>query len=129
MGLLDYSSLNSRIASFNMSVETFRPLLPYDAIYCISVLALMPTPVREATLRLCQAWLKPGAKLVLAIDLIPGTDTLWNLGGSEESPEEHGTWRDVEHQLQDYGFQILESRIERGVYRSPVDLHFLIVRR
>ena len=128
MGLLRLQPSNPHIASFNVSVTAFAPSEPYDAIYCISVIALMPTPVREATLRLCRSWLRPGAKLVLAIDLIPGTDTLWNRGGSEESPEEHGTWQGVEAQLQSLGLHILESRIERRVYHSPVDLHFLVVR-
>ena len=64
---------------------------------------------------------------MLAIDLIAGTDTLWNRGGSEETPEQHGTWRDVEAQLQSLGSVIVESRIERDIRHSPVDLHFLVV--
>src|SRR5688572_26812748 len=47
-GFFDYSSLSPRIASFNTSVTSFSPSVPYDAIYCISALALMPASVREA---------------------------------------------------------------------------------
>jgi hypothetical protein len=127
-GFFDYGALHSNLASFNVSSTAFEPSLPYDAIYCISVLAHMPTPVREATLRLCRTWLKPGARLALAIDLIAGTDILWNRGGSDETPEQHGTWRDVETQLRNLGFDILESRIDRNIRHSPVDLHLLVAR-
>jgi len=126
-GFFDYGALHANLVSYNVSTTAFVPSHSYDAIYSISVIALMPTPVREATLRLCRTWLKPGARLVLAIDLIAGTETLWNRGGSDETPEQHGTWRDVEAQLQSLGFGILESRIERGIRHSPVDLHFLVV--
>jgi len=125
-GYFDYSSLHSHLASYNVSATEFEASEQYDAIYCISVIALMPTPVREATLRLCRTWLKPRGKLVLATDLIAGTDTLWNRGGSEETPEQHGTWRDVESQLLALGFRVVESRIERNIPHSPVDLHFLV---
>jgi hypothetical protein len=127
-GYFDYGTLHSRLASYNVSSTDFEPAEQYDAIYCISVIALMPTPVREATLRLCRTWLKPGGKLVLAIDLIAGTETLWNRGGSEETPERHGTWRDVESHLLALGFHVTESRIERDIPHSPVDLHFLVGR-
>jgi hypothetical protein len=127
-GFFDYGSLHPQIASFNVSATAFAPREVYDAIYCISVIALMPTPVRDATLRLCRGWLRPGARLVLAIDLIAGTDTLWNRGGSEESPGEHGTWQGVEARLQGLGFDIIESTIQRGVRHSPVDLHFLVAK-
>jgi hypothetical protein len=125
-GYFDYGSLHSNLASHNVSATVFAPLQLYDAIYCVSVIAFMPTPVREAMLRLSRTWLKPNAKLVLATDLIAGTDTLWNRGGSEETPEQHGTWRDVETQLRNLGFDILESRIDRNIRHSPVDLHFLV---
>jgi hypothetical protein len=125
-GYFDYSTLHPHLASYNVSATEFETSNQYDAIYCISVIALMPTPVREATLRLCRTWLRPGGRLVLAIDLIAGTDTLWNRGGSEEAPEQHGTWRDVESQLLTLGFRVIESKIERNIPRSPVDLHFLV---
>jgi hypothetical protein len=125
-GYFDYSTLHSHLASYNVSATEFEASEQYDAIYCVSVIALMPTPVREATLRLCRTWLKPGGKLVLAIDLIAGTDTLWNRGGSEETAEQHGTWRDVESQLVALGFRVIESKIERKIPHSPVDLHFLV---
>ena len=124
-GYLDYGMLHSSISSFNADVTAFQPPRRYDAIFSVSVLSLMPTPVREEKLRLCRSWLNPQGMLLLAIDLIPGTDTLWNRGGSNESAEQHGAYHDVERQLTDLGFRITESRIMREVWHSRTDLHFL----
>ena len=75
-------------------------------------------------------WLKPGGRLALAIDLIPRTDTLWNRGGSEETPDEHGTYLDMERQLRSLGFAIMESRIERSIEKwSRTDLYFLVAQK
>ena len=124
-GYLDYGVIDPRISSFNAGVDAFQPRHTYDVIFSVSVLSLMTTPAREDKLRRCRKWLKPRGLLLLAIDLIPGTDTLWNRGGSNESPEEHGTYQDVERQLAGLGFSITESRIMRDVWRSRTDLHFL----
>jgi SAM-dependent methyltransferase len=124
-GYFDYGAIDPAITSRNVSVAEFEPRHLYDAIYSVSVLALMPRLVREDTLRRCRDWLKPGGLLLLAIDLIPGTDSLWNKGGSNETPKEHGTYHDVEDQLRGSGFRITESRIMRGVWKARTDLHFL----
>jgi hypothetical protein len=124
-GFFDYGAHHPNLVAKNISVLDFRPSHQYQAIYSVSVIAHMPSPIREQTLRLCGSWLAPGGKLVLSIDLIAGTDTLWNRGGSNETPEEHGTWRDVESQVLSLGFEIDESRIRRQVRAAPVDLYFL----
>lgn len=127
-GYLDYGPLHSNLKSFNSGIEDFCPSYLYDGIYSIGAIAHMPTPVREATLRNCRRWVKAGGLLVLVVDLIPSTDTLWNRGGSDETPEEHGTYQVVEEQLRSLGFLITESRVERGGYRSPSDILFLVAR-
>lgn len=124
-GYLDYGQLDHRISSFNVGVSSFQPPHLYDIIFSVSVLSLLPTGVREEMLRRCRGWLKSGGLLLHAIDLIPGTDTLWNRGGSNESPEEHGTYQDVERQLKGLDLRITESRIMRGVWKSRTDLLFL----
>lgn len=125
-GFFDYGAHHPAIRSYNVSVEAFAPAEAYDAIYAVSVIAHMPSPVREATLTLCRQWLKPGGLLVLATDLIPGTDSLWNKGGSGETPEQHGTFGTMELQLQRLGFDIAVSQVQRKVPHSRTDLHFLV---
>ena len=125
-GYLDYSGIDASISSFNLPVTAFAPSAPYDAIYSVSVITFMGAAVREALMERCRAWLNPGGRLLLANDLIPGTDWLWNRGGSDAEPEVHGTYRSVEDQLRRLGFRVAESRVLRQVPRSRTDLHFLV---
>ena len=125
-GFLDYSVIDPRISSFNTSVTEFEPATKYDAIFSVSVISLMPTPIREAMLSRCRSWLQQDGQLLLAIDLIPGTDTLWNKGGSNETPEQHGTFQTIEDQLRQLGFSVSESRSVRNVWKSRTDLYFLV---
>ncbi len=87
----------------------------------------MPRVVREEILRRCAIWLRPAGILLLAIEVILSSDFLWNRSeGSEvEPPIQHGTVTDVVDQLVELGFQINESRIVRGVYKSRTDLLFI----
>ena len=125
-GFFDYGTLHQNLTAHNFSITDFEPWHKYDAIYSVCAIVHFPSPIREQTLRHCWAWLKAGGRLILAIDLIPGTDTLWNLGGSEETPEQHGTYHDVEQQLRGLGFLITESLVQRKVDKSQTDLYFLV---
>jgi cyclopropane fatty-acyl-phospholipid synthase-like methyltransferase len=108
-------------------VAEFTPPAPFDAIYSISVLAHMTRAVREDTLRRCRDWLRPGGCLLFAIDVIPSSDFLWNRseGLEVEPPIQHGTVVDVVEQLAELGFEINESKVVRGVYKSRTDLLFI----
>jgi hypothetical protein len=129
-GFFDYGTLHQNLSAYNVAIDEFRPWHRYEAVYSVGAIAHFPSPIREQTLKKCSVWLKPRGRLVLAVDLIPGTDTLWNLGGSEETPEQHGTYVDVEHQLQSLGFSIKESRILRNIDRwSRTDLYFVAAQR
>ena len=124
-GFFDYGALHANLRAFNVAITDFAPQRAYDAIYSTSVIAHIPSREREETVRRCSVWLKPGGRVVFAVDLIPATDTLWNLGGSEETPEEHGTVQDLEAQLTQLGFAIDESSVTRGLAWSRTDLYFL----
>ena len=129
-GFFDYATLHANLTAHNSAIQDFKPWHPYDAIYSVGALAHFPSSIRERTLRNCWAWLKPGGRLLLAVDLIPSTDALWNLGGSEETPEQHGTYRDMEQELRTLGFSIEESRILRKVDNwSRTDLYFLVANK
>jgi SAM-dependent methyltransferase len=126
-GFFDYGTLHQNLAAHNVAIDEFTPWHQYEAVYSVGAIAHFPSLIREQTLKKCSAWLKPGGRLVLAVDLIPGADTLWNLGGSGETPDQHGTCVDVERQLESLGLSIVESRICRGLERwSRTDLYFLV---
>jgi cyclopropane fatty-acyl-phospholipid synthase-like methyltransferase len=126
-GFFDYSRLYQNLASHHCDVAEFTPPAPFDAIYSISVLAHMTRVVREDTLRRCRDWLRPGGCLLFAIDVIPSSDFLWNRseGLEVEPPIQHGAVADVVEQLAELGFEINESKVVRGVYKSRTDLLFI----
>jgi 2-polyprenyl-3-methyl-5-hydroxy-6-metoxy-1,4-benzoquinol methylase len=126
-GYFDYSALHSKLMSYHCDIANFTPRSAFDVIYSICVIAHMSGAIREDTLRRCRAWLKPGGTLLLAIDLIPATDFLWNRGGgSLEPPPEHGTMRDVKSQLSELDLAIAEQTVIRNVPRhSRTELLFI----
>jgi len=128
-GFFDYGTLHRNIASHNCSAIEFQPWRRFDAIYSASSMAHFPSLARKGTLAMCWNWLKLGGRLVLTIDLIPNTDSIWNLGGSDETADQHGTYRDVERELSGLGFNIDESRVLRDVRRSSTDLWFLLAHK
>jgi cyclopropane fatty-acyl-phospholipid synthase-like methyltransferase len=126
-GFFDYRILHNNLASYNCDILDFSPPNKYDAIYSISVLAHFLAAEREAALRLCKSWFAPDGLLLLALDLVPSTDFLWNFSGREEfeSRSQHGTVHDVRQQLVDLGLHVTEFRITRAVYKSRTDLAFI----
>jgi 2-polyprenyl-3-methyl-5-hydroxy-6-metoxy-1,4-benzoquinol methylase len=126
-GYFDYSILNSNLMSHHCDVGEFTPCSAFDVIYSVCVIAHMSRATREDTLRRCRKWLKPGGALLLAIDLIPATDFLWNRGGgSLEPPPEHGTINDLMSQLSKLGFVIAEQTVLRNMPRHDrTELLFL----
>src|SRR5262249_11098171 len=126
-GYFDYSTLHPRLASYHCDIIDFIPSYLFDVIYSICVIAHMPRTTREETLRCCRKWLKPSGTLLLAIDLIPATDFLWNRGGgSIRARLEHGTMDDVMSQLLELGFVTAEQTVVRNVPRhSRTELLFI----
>jgi SAM-dependent methyltransferase len=126
-GFFDYGRLHPHLTAHHCDIIKFAPSARFDAIYSVSALAHMTRTVRQKTLRLCRDWLRPKGRLLLAIDVIPATDFLWNRsGGLEvEPPIRHGTVDGLVHELDSLGFQMQESRLLRTVYRSRTDLLFI----
>ncbi len=81
-------------------------------------------------MRSCREWLRQGGIFLLAIDLIPSSDFLWNRSKAREveSVVKHGTIRDVLHQLTTLGFELNESKILRTVKKSRTDLALISCR-
>jgi hypothetical protein len=127
-GFFDYGTLHPNLTAYHCDVADFTPRASFDAIYSISSLAHFPRVAREATLSSCWEWLRREGLLVLAIDVIPSSDFIWNRseGLQVEPPIQHGTVDGVLRQLAELGFQIKESRIERAVYKSRTDLLFIV---
>lgn len=126
-GFFDYAVLDSRIRSFNCRARDFEPVNLYDRIYSVCVLTHMSRVERNETLRLMRTWLRQGGRMLLAVDVIPASDFLWNRSQGREiaPPEEHGLISDFLASLAGLGFRITERKMVRGLHNSRTDLLFV----
>lgn len=126
-GFFDYSILHPRLRSHHVDVLDFQPTMPVDVVYSISVVEHMPRRVWEATLAAAARWLKPGGRLILTLDLIPGTDMLWNYseGRVVEMPDVHGSRDIIGRVLRANGFDIAEEQVLRDIPQSRTDVLLL----
>ncbi|MGH6990920.1 MAG: class I SAM-dependent methyltransferase, partial [Stellaceae bacterium] len=126
-GFFDYSALNPRLHSHHIEALAFQPPAAVDVVYSVSVIEHMPRRVWEATLAAAAAWLKPDGRLLLTLDLVPGTDLLWNYseGRVVETQEAHGNRAEIRRQLERLGFEIAEEEAMRAVPQSRTDILLL----
>jgi 2-polyprenyl-3-methyl-5-hydroxy-6-metoxy-1,4-benzoquinol methylase len=126
-GFFNYPVIDVRIQAYHRDVREHVPAQPYDRIYSVSVLAHMTRTECEETVGLVPRWLKPGGRLLLAIDLLPKSDFLWNRseGVEVEPPIEHGTVDDLIRSVDRAGLRVTERKIRRSVFASRTDLLFL----
>jgi len=126
-GFYDYARIHPNLRSHQMNAFEFEPEFPLDVIYSVSVLEHMPRVTWEAILARCRQWLAKNGRLVLTIDLIPGTDSLWNYceGKVVEPVEVHGNIRDLIGCLDRLGFAPSESFVLEEVPKSKTDLFFI----
>jgi 2-polyprenyl-3-methyl-5-hydroxy-6-metoxy-1,4-benzoquinol methylase len=126
-GFFDYSAVDTRIRSYQCDARDYVPDDLYDRIYSVSVIAHMVATEREATVGRVADWLKPGGRLLLAVDLLPKSDFLWNRseGIEVEQPTQHGTVDDLLATIEREGLRVTERTIRRTVYASRTDLLFV----
>lgn len=126
-GFFDYARLHPGIRSHHIDALTFQPATSLDAIYSVSVIEHMPRAHWEALLARCRDWLVRDGHLVLTLDLIPGTDLLWNYaeGREVEPPGVHGDIPAFLARLDHVGFRVLDTVVQYDVARSKTGLLFL----
>lgn len=127
-GFLDYSEVDPRLRSTNEDFSRANFTADcFDVIYSISVIEHMPSTTRRAVFDEIGRCLKSGGRLVLTLDLVPGTHRLWNLdrGKAVETPETHGTLDDILTELRQAGLAIDPFEVRRGLPRSRTDIVLL----
>lgn len=130
-GFFDYGALHPNLKSSNCAIADFTAAESFDAIYSVSAITHLSRAVREDAIRRCHALLRSGGLLLLAVDLIPSTNFLWNYsaGREIETPERHGTIYDLLEQLSLLNFDITEAEGRRSVMESRTDLAFIAASR
>jgi flagellar assembly factor FliW/2-polyprenyl-3-methyl-5-hydroxy-6-metoxy-1,4-benzoquinol methylase len=126
-GFYDYAQVHSNLRSHQLDAAAFEPDSPLDVVYSVSVIEHMPRATWEAVLGRCRSWLAGNGRLLLTIDLIPGTDSLWNYSEGQvvEPVEVHGNVTDFVNCLRSLGFRVTETFTQRQVPKSRTDLLFI----
>jgi SAM-dependent methyltransferase len=123
-GFLDYGSIDSRIRSHNCLMQDLENPGPFDLVYSVSVIEHIPAEARRAVLAAMKACLVPGGRLLLTLDLIPGTDMLWDLseGVRVDEGQDHGSIDDFMAELSALGFIVTEKVLFRAIEGSRTEL-------
>lgn len=103
---------------------------PFDLIYSVSVIEHIPADARRAVLAAMRDNLAPGGRLLLTLDLIPGTDRLWDLseGVRVDEGADHGSIDALMAELAALGFTITERAEFRAIKDSRTELLMLDAR-
>lgn len=123
-GFLDYGLIDRHIRSYNCLMQDLRNAGPFELIYSVSVIEHIPAEARRAVLAAVKDNLVPGGRLLLTLDLIPGTDRLWDLSEGQPVDEgaDHGTIADFFGELAALGFRVTEKTEFRGIEGSRTEL-------
>lgn len=122
-GYLDYGRYNSKLTSFRESIQQHLAFNSYDVVYSICVISHVPAIERRDIFKAVAKCLTLNGRFYLALDLIPGSDFIWNYsaGTQVESPFEHGTIYDVFDELTQHKFSILGKQLVRSLPDSLTD--------
>lgn len=123
-GYLDFGLIDHHIRSLNCLMQDLTNAGPFDLIYSVSVIEHIPAEARRLVLAEMKENLVPGGRLLLTLDLIPGTDRLWDLSEGVRIDEggDHGTIADFLAELAALGFSVTEKTEFRGIEGSRTEL-------
>lgn len=123
-GFLDYSKFAPTINSHNIDVLKYRPTDKFDVIYSVSVIEHMPRKTWEQVIQWAAKYLKPGGRFILTLDLIPGTEFLWNFseGKEVEKTSQHGSLPDFRATLKRNNLIERDFKIIQKIPFSRTDL-------
>ena len=126
-GFLDYSIIVPTIKSYNLDVLKYHPQKKFRVIYSVSVVEHMPKKIWERVIKLAAKWLRSGGRLIITLDLIPGTEFLWNISEGEEveNIDQHGSLNDFRDMLRKNNLIEKDFKIVREIPSSRTDLALL----
>ena len=124
-GFFDYGIIDDRITSYNQTLgdQTFEKN-SLDVWYSVSVIEHMPAQTRRTIFKIMADTLKNKGRLLLTLDLVKGTQNLWNMseGKVVEDKKEHGTLDSFVAELKSLGFEINEKKRYKMPETEKVDL-------
>jgi hypothetical protein len=128
---LDYGAAGLANHSWNCTLDKLPRRPPSDGVYSISVIEHVPAAARRSMLAEISTRTRPGGLVVLTIDLVPGTDELWNLnlGVEVENPAHHGSLHDVILECAGVGLETFRHEVVRDWGSSRVDIALFALRK
>ena len=118
---LDYGRAGLAHRSWNCTLDQLPLQPPFDGAYSVSVIEHVPAAARRSLLRDMAVRVRAGGLVVLTIDLVRGTNDLWNRSRGEEVEEAavHGTFDDVVAEAAAVGLELFR----RDAVRAWGDVH------
>jgi len=128
---LDYGSAGLARRSWNCTLDELPEASSYDGIYSISVIEHVAAPDRRMLLDGVSLHTRLGGLVVLTIDLVPGTDELWNmnLGVEVDDPALHGSLPDVIEECAQVGLEVFLQETVRAWPGTHVEIGLLVARQ
>jgi 2-polyprenyl-3-methyl-5-hydroxy-6-metoxy-1,4-benzoquinol methylase len=129
-GFLDFAYFDERITSHHQDMTLFSDEQGFDVIYSISAIEHMPSITRREIIARLPGLLRPEGRLLLTLDLVPGTFELWPLSEGQvvDAPGTHGDLKAIVLELEEAGFKVFEQSIMRDIPGSRTDLVMLDLR-
>jgi hypothetical protein len=128
---LDYGRAGLAHRSWNCTLDKTprRPL--FDGAYSVSVIEHIPAQDRRRLLAEIAARVRAGGLVVLTIDLVRGSDILWNRnrGIEVEDPRAHGAFDDIVAESAAVGLELFRRETVRHWGDVDVDIGLMAMRR
>ncbi len=121
---LDYGAAGLAHRSWNRTLDRLPHPLEFDGAYSISVIEHVTGRDRRRMIAEMAARVVTGGLVVLTIDLLRGTDALWNrnLGVEVEDPSVHGSFDDVIAEAAAVGLALVRRETVRDWGDVAVDI-------
>lgn len=125
-GFKDYATINKNITSVNVDFAEYKDRKRYEVIYSVSVIEHMRASSRRNVFKNAYKLLKKEAVILLTIDLIKQTQSLWNKNRGVPIEDNHGTINDVVRELESVGFVNVSFNVQNGINGVATDLLYVI---
>ncbi|MEA2695682.1 MAG: hypothetical protein QOJ16_5069, partial [Acidobacteriota bacterium] len=128
---LDYSACGLAHGSWNCTLDQLPRSSTFDGAYSVSVVEHLPAADRRALFGEIRDRLQPEGVVILTVDLLRGSDALWNRnrGLEIEAAASHGTIGDLLSELSRVGFDLVEVEYLRDWGQVVVDTCLVVARR
>jgi SAM-dependent methyltransferase len=129
---LDYAAAGLARRSWNCTLDQLPRSSTFAGAYSVSVIEHLPAAERRALFGEIRKRLRPAGIAILTVDLVRGSDVLWNRsrGLEVEPPAVHGTLQTLVSEVSAAGFELVKvESLRNWGRRAVVDTCLVVARR